>query len=83
MAEGAQQHVPATRTPVRSAGMKLDTPAALPRFDSVAAGVLSPVSQDGCFVFDRIIKAGNVVKRTRKTRVSLGPHRTCSHPSPY
>lgn len=68
MAEGVKQYMPATPTPVRSAGMKLDTPAAHPRFDSVAAGVMSPVSQDGCFVFDRIIKAGNVVKRTRKTR---------------
>jgi hypothetical protein len=72
MAEG----LPATPTPpVRSAGMKLDT-LAQPRFDALKAanasiGVMSPVSQNGCFEFDRIIKAGNVVKRTRKTRVSI------------
>ncbi|KAH7384111.1 hypothetical protein DE146DRAFT_769805, partial [Phaeosphaeria sp. MPI-PUGE-AT-0046c] len=61
MADAAHQHMPATPTPVRPArlGIKLDTPAN-PRFDGAGAGVLSPVSQDGCFVFDRIIKAGNV-----------------------
>jgi hypothetical protein len=74
MADGLQQQAPATPTPIRSAGMKLDTPAQ-PRFDNVKAasasvGIMSPVNQNGCFEFDRIIKAGNVVKRTRKTRVS-------------
>jgi len=54
--------------------MELDAPAQ-PQIDSIKAasaamGVMSPVSQNGCFEFDRIIKAGNVVKRTRKTRVS-------------
>jgi hypothetical protein len=54
--------------------MKLDT-LAQPRFDGLKAanasvGIMSPVSQNGCFEFDRIIKTGNVVKRTRKTRVS-------------
>ncbi|EOA87260.1 uncharacterized protein SETTUDRAFT_163250 [Exserohilum turcica Et28A] len=29
---------------------------------------MSPVNQNGCFEFDRIIKAGTVVKRTRKTK---------------
>lgn len=78
MAEGAQQHTRAKPINIRSAGMKLDTPGQ-PRFDSTkpasaAMGVMSPVSQNGCFEFDRIIKAGNVVKRTRKTRVSMqGP----------
>ncbi|EAT82295.2 hypothetical protein SNOG_09960 [Parastagonospora nodorum SN15] len=71
--EGAQPPAPATPLNIRSAGMKLDAPAQ-PQFDSIKAasaamGVMSPVSQNGCFEFDRIIKAGNVVKRTRKTRL--------------
>ncbi|KAH7067376.1 hypothetical protein BKA63DRAFT_522068 [Paraphoma chrysanthemicola] len=70
-AESAQQ-TPATPISIRTSGMKLQTPAQ-PRFDSVKAasasvGIMSPVNQNGCFEFDRIIKAGNVVKRTRKTR---------------
>jgi hypothetical protein len=77
MADGAQQHASMPSTPppnARSAGLKLETPTQ-PRFDNVAAaaasvGIMSPVNQNGCFEFDRIIKAGNVVKRTRKTRVS-------------
>ena len=75
MADGAQ-HTPAKTQPlpIRAAGMTLDTPSQ-PRFDSgkaasASVGVMSPVNQNGCFEFDRIIKAGNVVKRTRKTRVS-------------
>ncbi|KAL9072269.1 MAG: hypothetical protein Q9157_005179 [Trypethelium eluteriae] len=35
-------------------------------------GTFSPVSQDGCFDFDRVIKSGQVLKRTRKTK-SWGP----------
>lgn len=30
----------------------------------------SPVTQNGSYEFDRIIKAGEVLKRTRKTKVS-------------
>ena len=30
----------------------------------------SPVTQNGSFEFDRIIKQGEVLKRTRKTKVS-------------
>jgi hypothetical protein len=77
MAEGAP-HTRAKPINIRSAGMKLDTPAQ-PRFDSTKAagdamGIMSPVNQNGCFEFDRIIKAGNVVKRTRKTKVGMqGP----------
>lgn len=72
MAEGAQQ-TPTQPIQIRSAGLKLDTPAQ-PRFDNVktvgaAIGIMSPVNQNGCFEFDRIIKAGTVVKRTRKTKV--------------
>lgn len=36
---------------------------------STSSGVMSPVNQNGCYEFDRIIKAGNVLKRTRRTRV--------------
>jgi hypothetical protein len=78
MAEGAQPRTPAKPINIRSAGMKLDTPAQ-PHFGGMktagaAMGVMSPVNQNGCFEFDRIIKAGNVVKRTRKTKVSMqGP----------
>lgn len=61
---------------MRSAGMTLETPAqpyfsnAKGKAAAATVGVMSPVNQNGCFEFDRIIKAGNVVKRTRKTRVS-------------
>ncbi|CBX96594.1 hypothetical protein IAQ61_005542 [Plenodomus lingam] len=63
---------PSNPIPITSPAMRLDAPAP-PRFDhaktSVATvGVMSPVNQNGCFEFDRIIKAGTVQKRTRKTR---------------
>ena len=90
MADGAQQPpanpgpVPRERSP---ALMKLTTPAQ-PRFASIqaqahaqalSAGVMSPVNQNGCFEFDRILKAGPVLKRTRKTKVALhtAPPRLC------
>ncbi|KAJ4982527.1 ph domain protein [Stagonosporopsis vannaccii] len=75
MAEGAQ-HTPATpisstRAPAPMTLSPLSTPAQ-PRFASVAsvanAAVMSPVNHNGCFEFDRIIKAGPVLKRTRKTK---------------
>jgi len=82
MADGAQS-TPAKPLPfaMRSSAMALDMPAQ-PRFENVKAstsvGVMSPVNQNGCFEFDRIIKAGNVVKRTRKTRVATySASRTC------
>jgi hypothetical protein len=73
-AEGAQQ-TPAKPIAVRTSGMKLDMPSAQPRLSSkkaasVSVGIMSPVNQNGCFEFDRIIKVGNVVKRTRKTKAS-------------
>ncbi|KAF2851474.1 PH-domain-containing protein [Plenodomus tracheiphilus IPT5] len=57
---------------ISAPAMKLDAPAP-PRFDTskspgASVGVMSPVNQNGCFEFDRIIKAGIVQKRTRKTR---------------
>ncbi|TPX08975.1 uncharacterized protein E0L32_009554 [Thyridium curvatum] len=36
----------------------------------------SPVHQNGCFEFDRVIKSGYVQKRTQKTKVSTFPQRT-------
>ena len=74
MAEGAQQ-TPPKSIPMAPTLMKLSTPAQ-PRFSSIqaqaaSAGVMSPVNQDGCYEFDRIIKAGTVLKRTRRTRVGL------------
>ena len=82
MAEGAQQtpakQILVPRSPVAITGMKLSTPAQ-PRFSSIhaqahSAGVMSPVNQNGCFEFDRIIKAGSVLKRTRKTKVRILYH---------
>ncbi|KAF2873879.1 hypothetical protein BDV95DRAFT_355833 [Massariosphaeria phaeospora] len=66
---------PSTPPLMLSINMKLDTlPPAQPRLDTTNIGagenmgVLSPVNQNGCFEFDRIIKEGAAVKRTRKTR---------------
>lgn len=84
--EGAQQ-TPAKPIPITPHGrapapapMKLSTPTQ-PRLSSIqtqaqalGAGVMSPVNQNGCFEFDRIIKAGSVLKRTRKTRVGRPLH---------
>ncbi|KAF1847028.1 PH domain-like protein [Cucurbitaria berberidis CBS 394.84] len=78
LAQNGLQQTPAKAMAMRSTGMRLATPAQ-PHFDKMAAiastttattttGVMSPVNQDGCFEFDRIIKAGTVVKRTRKTK---------------
>ncbi|KAF2999669.1 hypothetical protein E8E13_001325 [Curvularia kusanoi] len=65
--------VPSTRAPA-PLPMKLSA-LAQPRFSSIVAeshpspaAVMSPVNQNGCFEFDRIIKAGSVLKRTRKTK---------------
>jgi hypothetical protein len=35
----------------------------------------SPVNQNGSFAFDRVLKSGEVLKRTRKTKVLLLPMR--------
>jgi len=58
------------------AGMKLRTPQAQPRVEAIRSseanhGVISPVNQNGSFEFDRVLKSGTVVKRTRKTKVLL------------
>jgi hypothetical protein len=67
--EGARQTTPAKPIAIpRSAGMKLDTPRLHTKQPTAAVDIMSPVNQNGCFEFDRIIKAGTVVKRTRKTK---------------
>jgi len=47
--------LPRSAQTLRNANLRLDT--------------LSPVTQNGSFEFDRIIKSGQVLKRTRKTKV--------------
>jgi len=69
LAEGAP--TPSNPIALRSPG-RLTTPAP-PHFDlakaaGAGAGIMSPVNQNGCFDFDRIIKAGTMQKRTRKTK---------------
>lgn len=73
----AAQPVP---IPIRPRAMKLHTPP-LARVENNNSNnhnlnVLSPVNQNGSFDFDRVIKAGQVVKRTRKTKAC------CSAPTP-
>ncbi|KAJ4295019.1 hypothetical protein N0V90_007027 [Kalmusia sp. IMI 367209] len=64
-------HTPTKPVSMRPPPMKLDTPSAQPRFEGLRAnntGLMSPVNQNGCFEFDRIIKHGTIMKRTRKTK---------------
>lgn len=49
--------LPQSRLGVRSGHLNLDT--------------FSPVNQNGSFEFDRVLKSGDVKKRTRKTKVRL------------
>jgi hypothetical protein len=78
-ADSQQTPAPAKPMAVRSAGMKLDTFQqsrlnTKPRASvsaTASADIMSPVNQNGCFEFDRIIKAGIVVKRTRKTKARM------------
>jgi hypothetical protein len=69
--EGAQQ-THAKPVAIRSAGMKLNTHRLHSSKQGISSvDIMSPVNQNGCFEFDRIIKAGTVVKRTRKTKACL------------
>lgn len=67
----------ATARPPRGKGMKIDTPEpTLPSIDKLRKqhqnlDFGSPVNQNGSFEFDRIIKSGTCLKRTRKTKVGL------------
>jgi hypothetical protein len=70
---------------LRPGPMKLETTATAPQPRCEAlradnAGVMSPVNQNGSFEFDRVIKAGSIMKRTRKTKVCVVPA-SCLHPS--
>lgn len=61
-------------------GMKLSTP---PNIESIRKTHLnldtfSPVTQNGSFEFDRVLKTGAVLKRTRKTKVRQVKTRTSS-----
>lgn len=47
------------------------TPAQKARQQGLSLDTLSPVTQYGSYEFDRIIKAGEVHKRTRKTKVCM------------
>lgn len=49
---------------------KLDV-SARPRSQSHLEAAFSPVNNDGCFDFDRVLKSGYVQKRTQKTKVSI------------
>ncbi|KAF2112956.1 hypothetical protein BDV96DRAFT_549645 [Lophiotrema nucula] len=58
---------------IRPTGMKIEPPLVQPRVEAIRASqanvnVMSPVNQNGSFEFDRVIKEGTVVKRTRKTK---------------
>lgn len=48
---------------------KLTTPGM--RSGHLNLDTFSPVNQNGSFVFDRVLKSGEVHKRTRKTKVSI------------
>ncbi|KAF2794813.1 PH-domain-containing protein [Melanomma pulvis-pyrius CBS 109.77] len=59
--------------PIRPTGMKITPPSDQSQVETLRSnhagmGVMSPVNQNGSFEFDRVIKSGNVVKRTRKTK---------------
>jgi hypothetical protein len=47
--------------------LSVDALAARPR--SRVMDLFSPVNQDGSFDFHRVLKSGEISKRTRKTRV--------------
>lgn len=74
MADVAQRTQPLT---IPSAGLTLSPPSSLPfarsaqtsRSAKLTLDTLSPVTQNGSFEFDRVIKAGEVLKRTRRTKV--------------
>ena len=48
------------------------TPHKNARIHGLTLDTFSPVTQSGSYDFDRIIKQGEVLKRTRKTKVCLG-----------
>lgn len=39
------------------------------RKTNLAVRTFSPMNENGCYEFDRVLKSGNLQKRTRKTKV--------------
>jgi len=74
MAEVAHHTIP---QPIPSAGLAVSPPNSLPmpqsfrstRSAGLTLDTFSPVTQNGSFEFDRIVKSGVVSKRRRKTKV--------------
>ena len=60
------------------AGMKIEPPQSRSseamRNNKLQLDVISPVNQNGSFEFDRVVKSGTVLKRTRKTKVQFGTY---------
>ena len=46
------------------------------RNSQLGLDTFSPVEKNGCFAYDRVLKAGEVLKRTRKTKV-YSPRELC------
>ena len=59
-------------------GMKIEPPQSRSseaiRNNKLQLDVISPVNQNGSFEFDRVVKSGTVLKRTRKTKVQFGTY---------
>ena len=51
--------------------ISLPMPIPAGRNGQISLDVFSPVNQNGSFEFDRVLKSGHVLKRSRKTRVSI------------
>lgn len=78
---------PPSQTIIMSQPRQIPQPAALPPSSSAPSlplsatsglrsghlnlDIFSPVNQNGSFEFDRVLKSGEVLKRTRKTKVHL------------
>ncbi|KAF2806250.1 PH domain-like protein [Mytilinidion resinicola] len=67
--------IPAASRQKPSMGMKIEPPNLSMRLNTVQdktnkqpSEILSPVNQNGSFEFDRVLKSGTVLKRTRKTK---------------
>ncbi|KAH7063665.1 hypothetical protein B0J12DRAFT_716027 [Macrophomina phaseolina] len=72
MADVAPAAAPHTVTP-NLASMRINTSTPPPPDEAtlkgdLGLGVFSPVNQNGSFEFDRVLKSGEVLKRTRKTK---------------
>lgn len=59
-------------------GMKIEPPQSRSseamHNNKLQLDVISPVNQNGSFEFDRVVKSGTVLKRTRKTKVQFGTY---------